>query len=162
MTSRFLVRGIGNIEVGAELQHKWIGLNISSVFTRGRHAVCFVVVINARKQTALDRGQTDRINLAHDLDLDLWPWPSIPCEVWLWPADTQKFKVNGQSVLKIDGRETDRRTDRRTEAIALPDLLMQFVVCNGLRSVLDPIISGILRDVVQAVSNKYCTRGDRQ
>jgi len=37
----------------------------------------------------------------------------------------QKFKVNGQSVPKIEWKQTDRRTDRRTETIALPPTLMR-------------------------------------
>ena len=48
----------------------------------------------------------------------------------------QKFKVNGQLVPKIewkqaDGR-TDKRTDKWTEAIALPPSLMQSVKILGV------------------------------
>ena len=57
------------------------------------------------------RSQTARISLIHDLELDLWPWPT----------HMQKIKVKGQSVQKIACIQTNERTDGRTEAIALPD-----------------------------------------
>ena len=37
----------------------------------------------------------------------------------------QKFKVNGHSVPKIELKQTDGRTDRLTEAIAMPPSLMR-------------------------------------
>ena len=65
------------------------------------------------------------ISLTHDVDL--WPWPSIPCKLWPWHTHVQKFKVNGQSVPKLEWKQTAGRTDRRTEAIALPPTLMRSV-----------------------------------
>ena len=72
-----------------------------------------VIVLTVRK-TALDRSRTDRICLTHHLDL-CWAWHSISCELWWWPTHRQKFKVNDQSVLNIEWKQTDGRTDRRTE-----------------------------------------------
>ena len=40
----------------------------------------------------------------------------------------QKFKVNGQSFPKIEWKQTDGRTDGRTEATALPPLLLRSVI----------------------------------
>ena len=45
------------------------------------------------QKTAVNRGRTDRICWTHDL----WPWPAIRCELWLWPTHVQKFKVNNHS-----------------------------------------------------------------
>jgi len=83
------------------------------------------------EKTSIDRGRTERISLTHDLDLDLHvsPWPSIPCKLWSWPTHKQKFKVNGQSVPKIEWKQTDARTDGRTEAITLPRSLMNNSCC---------------------------------
>ena len=83
--------------------------------------------INELERTAFDRGQTDHISLARDLDIDLWPWTSIHCELCSCPTHMQKFKVNDQSVTKIEWKQTDGQTDRRTEAIALPAALMRSV-----------------------------------
>ena len=58
------------------------------------------------KKTALDRRRTDRIILTHNLDL--WPWLSIPCELWSWPTHMKKLKVNGQSIPKIEQNQMDR------------------------------------------------------
>ena len=89
------------------------------------------------RKTALHRDRTDRISLTHYLQLDLWPWPSVPRQLWSWPTHTQKFKVNAQSDAKIEWKQTDgqtdvrdRRTDRRTEAIALLPSLMQPVIIS--------------------------------
>ena len=40
----------------------------------------------------------------------------------------QKFKLNGQSVPKMEWKQTDGQTDGRTEAIALPPTLMRSVI----------------------------------
>ena len=40
----------------------------------------------------------------------------------------QMFKVKGQSVQKIELRQTDIRTGRRTEAIALPPMRAQSAI----------------------------------
>ena len=56
---------------------------------------------------APDRDQTGRINLTHDLDLNQWLGLSIPWAPWSWPSHMQKFKVNGQSVLKIAWKHAD-------------------------------------------------------
>ena len=53
--------------------------------------------------------------MTNNLDLDLWPWPSIPCKLWLWPTHTQKFMVNSQSIPKIEWKQTDRRTNGQTD-----------------------------------------------
>ena len=66
-----------------------------------------------RKKTALDRNRTDRISLTHDLNIDLWLWPSIPCELWSWSTHAQKCKINGPSVPKIECKQTEGRTDGR-------------------------------------------------
>ena len=68
--------------------------------------------------------------LTHDLDVDLWPWPLIPCgcELWSWLTHVQMFKVNGQSVPKIDWKQTDAQTDGQTEAIAFPPSIMRSVI----------------------------------
>ena len=52
----------------------------------------------------------------------------MPRELCPWPTHTQKFKVNGQSVPKIDWKQTDRQTDKRTEAIALSAAEMRSVI----------------------------------
>jgi len=38
----------------------------------------------------------------------------------------QKVNIKGQSVQKIQNKQTDEQTDRGMEAIALPDLLVHF------------------------------------
>ena len=63
------------------------------------------------RKTSLHRGRTDRISVTHDLDLDLWPWLSIPWELWPWPTHMQTFTINGQSVPKIQWKQTDGQTD---------------------------------------------------
>ena len=66
-------------------------------FFRAPHTLLTGSVELTRK-TAVDRGWTDRISLTHDLDLDLWPWPLIPCELWSWTTHTQMFKVKGTAL----------------------------------------------------------------
>ena len=47
----------------------------------------------------------------------------------------QKFKVNGQLVLKLEWKQTDGRTDGRTETIALLATLMRSeIMCSELRA----------------------------
>ena len=71
------------------------------------------MISTTRNQSALDRGQTDRISLTFDLDFGLLVWfrPSISCELWSFPSHVQKFKVNGQSVQMIEWKQTDGRID---------------------------------------------------
>ena len=75
---------------------------VASVITLcDRNTVCLHYCSNlSLEKTAPDRGRADCISLTHHLDRDLWHWPSIPCELWSYGL-TQKFKVNGQSVLNI-------------------------------------------------------------
>jgi len=72
---------------------------------------------------------TDHISLTNNFDLDLWPWPSIPCKLQSWPTHVKKFKVNGhvgQSVTKTEWKQADGRT----EATALPAGLTQSVITS--------------------------------
>ena len=88
----------------------------------GLFSTGFVKNVVTRKKTALDRGWTDCISLTHNLDLDLWHCPSIVCELWSWPTHMQKFQVSGQSVLKIEWKQTDGETvvgDRISEGARL-------------------------------------------
>ena len=79
-----------------------------------------------RKMSSIDdRGQTDRVTpitrpYALDIwifDLDLWPWLSIPGELWSWPIHArmykQKLMFKGQSFQKIEWKQRDGRTDGR-------------------------------------------------
>ena len=59
------------------------------------------------EKTVIDQGRTDRNSP-----------PTI-----VMPTQTQKFKFNGQSVPKMEWKQTDKRT----EAIALPPTLMRSV-----------------------------------
>ena len=73
--------------------------------------------LHTRKQTALDRGQTDRITLTHDLDL--WPWPLVP---YSHAKDQVRRSVGSKERVEKNGW-----TDERTEAVALPDSQMRSV-----------------------------------
>ena len=64
-------------------------------------------------KTAFDRRRTNCISLIHDLNLDLQS-----------PTHMQKFKVNSQSVRKIEWKQMDGWMD----AIALHPSLMQSVI----------------------------------
>jgi len=76
------------------------------------------------EKPALDRGQSDCISLAHNLDL----WPSIPCELWhlltCWRSTVSRFRRYEWKVW----------TDGQTEAIALLPLLMRSVIIFCLKS----------------------------
>ena len=86
------------------------------------------LLCRTRKTTGtLHRGRTNRIGLTHDPDLDLWPRPSIPWELLSWPTHMQKFKVNGESVPKIEWKQMDGRTDGRTQVSSLPHMLTRSV-----------------------------------
>ena len=61
----------------------------------------------------------------------------------------QKFKVNGESVPKIEWKETDGQTDGRTEASALPPTLM--------RSVKMPCADGIIVSAIISVDKTIYT-----
>ena len=63
--------------------------------------------VQTREKTALNTNRAKRISLTHDLDLYLWPLPSIPWELWSWPTHTQTFGVNGQSIPKIEWKQTN-------------------------------------------------------
>jgi len=59
--------------------------------------------------------------------LNLWPWLSIPVELWSWPTHTQtKLKFRGQSM--SDRMEINRFTDSRTLPIVLTSRLMRLVM----------------------------------
>jgi len=51
------------------------------------------------------------------LDIELRPWISIPGELWSWLIHTHTLSQNsmsrGQSVQKIEWKQTDRQTDRQ-------------------------------------------------
>jgi len=56
---------------------------------------------------------------------------SIPASYGMtYSTHMQMFKVNGQSAARIEWKQTDGRTDGRTEAIALPAALMRSVKIN--------------------------------
>jgi len=83
-----------------------------------------LTVVSGRKN-ALDRGQTNRINVTHGPDLDLW-WHPIPCELWSCPT-----RVKDQDQRSVSsGDSGNKRTDRRTKASALPLMLMRSVISN--------------------------------
>ena len=54
------------------------------------------------RKTALNRGQTERISMTHDLDLQ------FPVSYGHDPTCTQNFEVNNQSVPKIESKQRDR------------------------------------------------------
>ena len=73
------------------------------------------------EKTVIGRSRIDCISLANDVDIDLWPWPSIPCVITYSHAKDQ-----GQR--SVDKVETHGRMDRRTKAITLPPWLMRSVI----------------------------------
>ena len=75
-----------------------------------------------RKKTALDRRRTDRISLTHDLDLQ--------CPASYTAMTYSLAKVQGQRLVGSKGKSVNKRTDRRTEAIALSPTLMRSVVTH--------------------------------
>jgi len=105
-----------------------------------RFIISSLVVLQATKQTDKitrklssieDRGRTYRVSNwdpNHNPNLDLWPSPSIISQLLPWPIHMQKIKVRGHSVLKLEWKQTDRRTDRRIEAIASPPVLTLSVI----------------------------------
>ena len=112
-------------EINLSLQ----GIGLSLVNDRQRREIAYMAIsrlaslmlscclhTHRLEKTALDRGQTNCINLTHDIDIDLWPWPLIPFELWSWPAHLQMFKANGQSVPKIEWNKwTIGQSDGQTE-----------------------------------------------
>ena len=82
------------------------------------------LIFNYRKNTAIDRGLTDRFNLTHDLELDYDFKLKSPAMVMIY----SRAKVQGQpSVGSEDRVETKGRTDGQTEAIALSLVLTRSV-----------------------------------
>ena len=60
-----------------------------------------------RKQTALERGRTNHISMTHDPDLQ-----SLKGMVMTYHTHKKIFKVNDQSVPKMEWKQMDRQTDR--------------------------------------------------
>ena len=80
-----------------------------SMSTTYRFSSALKLISNSK--AALDWGRTDGITLTHDLDL--WPWPPIPCELWSvchYLLNLQKFEVNGQSVPRIEWKNGGERS----------------------------------------------------
>ena len=73
-----------------------------------------------RKQTALNRGQTEHISLTRDLDLQ---YPTGHGHYLLTCKDQGQMSLGSKA--RVDTNEwTDGWMDGRTEAIALPDSIM--------------------------------------
>ena len=62
-------------------------------------------------KTALNRGRTDRISLTRDLDLDLWPWPSIPESYGHDLLARKSSRSTDSRFRRWEWKQTDRRTD---------------------------------------------------
>ena len=92
-----------------------------SVWPRSK-AVCFTSV--SRKQTALNPGQTNRISLTHDLDLDLQS-PASLVRTYSRGKDQGQMSVGSKGTLDTNGW---------MEAIALSDVLMRSVKIQCLVS----------------------------
>jgi len=66
-----------------------------------------------------DRSQTDRVTAySYTLDMDLWPWPMTLTfnPRWAWVMihiHANKHKFKGESVRKIEWKQTDRQKDGR-------------------------------------------------
>ena len=59
----------------------------------GSHLWLWCCALALLDLSALDRRRTDHIILT----LDLWPWPSIPCELWSWPMYSIHTHTHTQS-----------------------------------------------------------------
>ena len=75
-----------------------------------------------KKETALDRCQTDRISVTYDLDLQ-----STVSHVHAKEQDQSLASSKKQKIYKW----MDKRTEKWTEMIALPGSLMQLVISSS-------------------------------
>ena len=82
--------------------------------------LCILSVAKITRKTVLDRGRTDRISLTHHLDFDL------QSHAWSLVMTYSHATVQDQRLVgsELDWKQTDEQTGGRTEAIALPPLLM--------------------------------------
>ena len=67
----------------------------------------FVFTEETRKQTPLDRGQTDRMSLPHDLDLDLQSPASCGHDLLMCKSSRLSVSHIGQSLQKIEWKQMD-------------------------------------------------------
>ena len=75
--------------------------------------------VNYRKQTSLDQGQTDRLSLAVDSDLDLQSEASWGHDPYASKRSQGQRSVGSKDRVATNG-QTDRRTDRRRRSHYLP------------------------------------------
>ena len=90
------------------------GLLCRSCTQHGLHPILCNLPFCEVEKTAFDRGRTDRISLTHDRELQS-PVSYGMQTIYLQATCMQKFKVNSQSVPKIELKQTDRRTDGQRE-----------------------------------------------
>ena len=88
---------------------RYLTTSSSTGFSRCRRNTsrpqCFRTTASLTRKAALDRGRTDRISLTHDLDLHLWPWPSVPCEL----CKSSKWTVGGSCWVGVMWRSVAHR-----------------------------------------------------
>jgi len=86
-----------------------------------------------------DQDQTDHVTILANLtliltlDLDLWPWLTIPDELGPWPIHSQyQAEVRGQMIQKLQRK----RTDGRTWPIALSSPLTRSLINGANRNII--------------------------
>jgi len=73
------------------------------------------------------------------MHFDIWPWSSIPDELWSWPISMQR-SLSSKVRAEINGR-----TNGRTESIALPASLMHSVNWRQMNIIIYHVMPVILR-----------------